>query len=212
MQKRELTMNDVFDLGTINFNLFGDPEIETTKTVSSRILKRDEKTKTINAMKKQKLSEVVKQLPKTNESFHIISNGDFDFFTFIPYLICDLMGGCNEFYGSTWTLNRNNCVDMLNMFDDGKIKSIGFLTGIYFKRRESAVYARLLEGMQQRNQKYKCLETHAKVAIFENGIDFIVIEGSANFTANPRIEQYCVTNSIDLYNFHKNWIEECLNG
>lgn len=35
----------------------------------------------------------------------------------------------------------------------------------------------------------------------------ICVEGSANFTANPRIEQFTISNDTALANFHKKWIE-----
>lgn len=34
------------------------------------------------------------------------------------------------------------------------------------------------------------------------------MEGSANWTANPRTEQNIITNSRDVYEFHKSWLEE----
>ena len=46
--------------------------------------------------------------------------------------------------------------------------------------------------------------------IWSDGIDYIVMEGSANWTANPRLEQFTVTNSRPLYDFHREWMEEML--
>ena len=42
--------------------------------------------------------------------------------------------------------------------------------------------------------------------------DWITIEGSANFTANPRLEQTVVSNDADLYAFHRAWLEEMLGA
>ena len=94
---------------------------------------------------------------------------------------------------------------MLELFDRGSIRSIEILTGTYFKPRESAVYATLLQGIQQRGQRFKCFENHAKIVLLskpETG-DFITVEGSANFTANPRVEQYVINNDRELFDFHK---------
>ena len=44
--------------------------------------------------------------------------------------------------------------------------------------------------------------------LFEAPPDFIVIEGSANFTANPRLEQNVMVNDEDLFRFHAEWMEE----
>lgn len=150
-------------------------------------------------MKREKAEEFLTELPRKGESMHIISNGSFDYWNFCPIII-DLLGGkVKEFFGSTWTLNRQNALELLELYDNGAIGSIGFLTGLYFKRRESAVYATIYEGLRDRGQKYKCLENHSKIMLFTNGIDYIVTEGSANFTANPRIEQNVITNNKELY-------------
>lgn len=46
--------------------------------------------------------------------------------------------------------------------------------------------------------------------LIENGKDYIVIQGSANFTSNPRIEQFSINNNKILFDFHKNWMDEII--
>lgn len=205
-------MNDeLTDLGDFGFTPFDGPEVETTETVSTRILRHQEKQKFMDAMKKEKASEILRELPMPGEAFHIISNGSFDYWTFVPVMI-DLLGGKSlEGWFSTWTLNRMNCTELFEIYDRGALGSINFLTGVYFKRRETAVYAKLLTGIQERNGRYVALENHAKVILLTNGKDFIAMEGSANFTANPRIEQNTIWNSPEVYNFHKGWMDEILS-
>lgn len=193
-------------------SLFDDDEVlQTTKTLKKPIsLKRESKIKMIQALKKEVLKDVFKELPKINESIHIVSNGKFDYFNFIP-LIIQYIGDSCDFYGSTWTMNRGNVNELLELFDTNKIKSISILTGLYFKQRESSVYATLVEGIQERKQKYLCLENHSKIILLtDNKDNYIVVEGSANFTANPRIEQNTITNSKELYFFHKEWIDKII--
>jgi hypothetical protein len=107
-------------------------------------------------------------------------------------------------------MSRSNVTELLSLFDAGAISSIAILTGTYFKRRETSVYATLLAGLQERKQRYVAFSNHAKVLLMTNGADHIVIEGSANFTANPRTEQYTMTNDADLYKFHREWMEHFL--
>ena len=53
---------------------------------------------------------------------------------------------------------------------------------------------------------------HAKVLLVSNAASdtYMTCEGSANLTANPRLEQYVFTNDRTLYEFHRTWMEECL--
>lgn len=188
-----------------------EEEIETTETITTRQIKHLEKEKLRYAMKQQNARDILQELPSPGEAVHIISNGSFDYWTFVPIII-DLLGGrSQEGWFSTWTLNRSNCTELFEIYDRGALGTINFLTGLYFKRRETAVYAKLLTGIQQRGQRYKALENHAKIILLTNGEDWITMEGSANFTANPRIEQNTVYNIRSVYDFHRSWMDEILS-
>lgn len=196
--------------------MFGDAsdedELETARMPDARILKRESKAKAIAALKKEKAKDILTALPAEGESWHIISNGSFDYFNFCPIIIDYLHGYTEQFFGSTWTMSRGNVLELLELIDSGKIGRISMMTGIYFKRRESAVYATLLEGLQERHQRFLCFENHAKIMLFNHKNTYIVMEGSANFTANPRLEQNVITQSKALWEFHWQWINEMFNA
>lgn len=194
------------------FGLLAGQETESQAKITTRKMRADLKHKTISATKKERLAEVMPALPASGECFHIVSNGDFDYWTWVPVMV-GYMTRADEFYGSTWTVNRRNVMDLLEMLDDGRIGKASFLTGVYFKRRESAVYATLLQGLARRGMRFACLENHAKVTLLANheAGTYLVLEGSANYTANPRIEQNIIANDRALYEFHRGWLEECLS-
>ena len=213
---QELGPDDALDdldhgIGTLDF--LDDREVETVKTITPRIVRADLKREAVTMMKREQLQDILKALPAPGTAYHLISNGKYDFWTWIPVLL-GMMGHADEFYGSTWTLNRQACTDLLALFDQAKIRKISMLTGLYFKRRETAVYAKLMLGLTERRQRYICLENHAKVTLLANHQtgDYLTIEGSANYTANPRIEQYVVCNDRTVYDFHKAWMEEVLTA
>jgi hypothetical protein len=120
------------------------------------------------------------------------------------------MNNVGEFYFSTWTMNLSNTRELFKLFDDGKVKTVNALVGLYFKKRESAVFNELYEGLKSRGQRIFSNENHSKITLLSNGIDFITICGSANFTANPRIEQFTIHNSKQLFEFHKEWMDEII--
>ena len=160
---------------------------------------------------KQQLAEVIPQPPAPGESIHVVSTAKYDFWTFVPQII-DWIGRTEILYCSTWTLSRPNAVELFALADAGKIGEIAFLTGLYFKRRETAVYAMLLNGIRARGGRYRAFRNHAKVLLAGNPARdaWLTVEGSANLTGNPRLEQYIFTNDRPLYEFHKGWMEECL--
>ncbi|HRK33039.1 MAG TPA: hypothetical protein PLJ47_00490 [Candidatus Hydrogenedentes bacterium] len=192
--------------------MFSDAAIETTRELDAgRLLKRRPKhRKDRTLLKQEALADVLTTIPAPGESWHLVSNAKFDFFSCVAVIVKHLGGKGVAFHGSTWTMSRSNVTELLSMFDAGAISSIAILTGTYFKRRETSVYATLLDGLQARGQRYVAFSNHAKVMLLANDTDHIVIEGSANFTANPRLEQYVITNDRDLYEFHRSWMDHFL--
>ena len=175
--------------------------------ITARKQKMDLRLRMRSGMKTERAEDVITEIPLPGESIHYITNGKFDYWTFIPILI-RLMDGSTETYMSTWTMNRSNAMELMDLYDAGKIQNLTFITGDYFKKREAVTYALLITELIKRGQKFKAFMNHAKVTCLSNGHDFLVMEGSANFTSNPRIEQTTITNSRELFEFHAGWIRD----
>jgi hypothetical protein len=160
-------------------------------------------------LRQEKLEDFFQELPAPGESIHMVSNGTFDYWNLCPVML-RLLNRPATFYGSTWTMNRSNVLQLLNLFDQKKLTSVAMFAGLYFKRREPAIYSVLASGLIDRGQRFLCFENHAKIMLIGADPDWIVIEGSANFTANPRLEQNTVTNDRQLFHFHKEWMDDLL--
>lgn len=198
---------DDFDAGA----LLSDAQIETAENIDRpRVHRRRPARRSLLATKQEELEGFYTAIPAPGESLHIVSNGTFDYWCFIPVTLRILARPAAEFYGSTWTMNRDNVGELFRLFDSGRIQRAAILTGTYFKRRESAVANSLIEGLAKRRQRYVAFQNHAKVMLLAAPPDFIVFEGSANFTANPRLEQTVLSNDKDLYHFHRAWMESIL--
>ncbi|HPP52898.1 MAG TPA: phosphoribosyltransferase [Thermoguttaceae bacterium] len=178
---------------------------------SARVLRKKYRLRFAKMLKEETLAEAVTDPPKPGESIHAVSNGKYDFATWIPQII-DWIDQADCLYCSTWTLSRANADDIFSLHDDGKIASgqLHFLTGLYFKRRETATYNYLLDGLLKRGGRYKAFENHCKVLLIANAARnaWITVEGSANLNANPRFEQYAIVNDRALFEFHRGWMEE----
>ncbi len=209
--------NDDFDFGfgddPFGDALFGlDDDLESEHIPDPRAMKMAARLEVRRITREQALADIVPNPPKPNQSIHVVSGAKFDFWSWIPQMVNWMGGKANQFYCSTWTLSRPNAVEMLARWDAGDFNEVAFLTGLYFKRRESAVYAYLLEGIKQRGGRYKATPNHAKVLLLNDPKQniWLVVEGSANLTSNPRFEQYVITNSRELWEFHQEWMEEVL--
>jgi hypothetical protein len=174
-----------------------------------KMLRRPRRRLQLRALRQEKLEEFLRELPRPGETLHVVSNGSFDYWNFAP-LTLQLLGRPAVFYGSTWTMNRSNVLQLLSLYDAKKLTAITMFSGTYFKRREPAVYATLASGLIDRGQRFLCFENHTKIMLIGSAPDWIVMEGSANFTANPRLEQNTVTNDRQLFEFHRDWMEGLL--
>lgn len=208
----------LYNFDNDNLDVFSDftceKDVVSTNTHKDFLMKRKiDKQTYIFRDKTEKCKSLLKELPKENEILHIVTYGNYDYFSYLPTII-DLIGTIDIFYGSTWTMNNVNVQELFKLYDSGKIKEIAILSGLYFKSRETAVYAKLLQGLLERNQKFICFENHTKVMLIGNYEQnlYIVLEGSANFTANPRLEQNIILNNKETFDFHKKWMEYYLNG
>lgn len=191
--------------------LFADEETDETKVqISPRAYRTRAKREMKRMRQKESLNDVVKRPPEPGEAVHVVAANKFNFWTWAPTII-DWLGHTDGLYCSTWTTNHTATIDLFRLMDDDLIRgTVGFVLGIYFKRREPVVYTELAEGLKRRGGWIKTIETHSKVMLLSNETtgDYFSLEGSANLTDNPRLEQITIVNDRGLYEFHKEWIEE----
>lgn len=195
-----------------NFEWMGRQQnLESPDTLDRplQLTRRPRRRLQLRALKQEKLEQFFTQLPEPGETIHTVSNGSFDYWNFCP-IVLQLLDRPASFYGSTWTMNRSNVLQLLSLYDQKKLTSVAMFSGLYFKRREPAIYTLLASGVIDRGQRFLCFENHTKIMMFAAPPDWIVIEGSANFTANPRLEQNTITNDRDLFEFHRTWMDELL--
>jgi hypothetical protein len=109
-------------------------------------------------------------------------------------------------HAATWCCNRRCALDLLELIDAGKIKEMNLIVGLYLKKREQSVFATLANGLIDRGQRLLANECHAKIFSIQHGEKYYTIEGSANWTSNPRIEQFTIIRDKGLHDFHADWI------
>ena len=124
---------------------FDDNSFEKTQNINLNSygqIKKNHKTKIkandirlLNQLRKSTINEVINELPKDKEYFHIVSNGSFDYFGIVKRII-ELNSNDNFiFYGSTWTMNYDNTDDLINLINLGKIIDCTMITGEYLQQR-----------------------------------------------------------------------------
>jgi len=188
---------------------FGLSDEKTIKSAQKKVITVD-KRRMIEKLKKETLNNIIDRLPDLNEQFHIVSNGSFDYFNMIPRIL-ELADGKFNLYCSTWTMNFENVAKLMQLIDLGRLNPATVFIGEYLKNREPLVYTELANGLHDRGGRVKAFNNHCKIILLWNDKYNFVLEGSANFTANPRTEQNIILNSKEVLLFHKNWMDGLFN-
>lgn len=200
------------DVAPLEFKSEHSKEIEHQNMPDSKIIKLKDREKRLLEKKNNKikvLHELIDRLPEENEDFHIIGGGNIDAFYIIP---CTLYytPKIESMYIATWSMTRDNIIEILKLFDNGKIKELNIIISIFFQGRYKADCAFLKSEMKKRNQKIVICKNHAKIILMAVGGKYLTFQGSANFTANPRVEQMVFSCGYELFNFHKEWMDSLL--
>ena len=194
-------------------SLFGPASITDSMLEDTRLPSRPERItrelqrEMIDRQRKTDLADIVESLPVPGVSQHIITHGKFDFYDALPRVL--ELGGMHNatVTAATWCCNRRCALDLIDRIESGQIGSMKLIVGLYLKRREQAVFSTLATGLTKHGQKLLATECHAKIFTIQHENNFITIEGSANWTSNPRIEQFTITNDRGLHDFHGQWIK-----
>lgn len=197
----------------LNFEDHTD-EVFTTKKPKSRSISSKAKSKQKALLRKEAAKEILDAIggiPKKGEFIDTISNGQSNGGGFYE-VIRDEWKVVNYLSIATWIISREY-IDML--FDDlktGKLLGLTFVIsnrmsqlgkghGPNFNRLKTLAFA-------DQRVNFRVCNSHAKVYCLNNGIDFITISGSANWSQNPRIENYTISNDKSRHDFHATWMNE----
>lgn len=197
-----------FDFGEFNMDEGQIDPLETDAMPDARSVRRRTKNQMRLAMKTRELGEIMPVM-EMGWTYHVITRGNFDGFNFLP-LVVERHGPVEEYYFTTWALNRDNVVAMMGLYDEGKVGEIRAFIGTYLKRRKTAVYGLLQNSLHERGQKMKAFRNHTKIQLIRAGEMYVVVEGSANLTANGNCENFVVSCDREVYEFHKGWLNEMM--
>lgn len=146
--------------------------------------------------------------PKQNQYFAIKTNGTSDCGSIFTYALNN-WESIEDMYLATWTISKQNISRLKLAIESGKLKKLTMVFSSTLKGANPALYASLVGALKQfENVKLKEINSHAKTFSITNGTDFLTVSGSANWSENPRIENFLLLNDKDLFEHHKDWMSE----
>jgi hypothetical protein len=146
--------------------------------------------------------------PNEKQYFAIKTNGTSDCGSIFTYAL-QQWEEITEMYLATWTISKQNAKRLKEAIESGKLKNLTMVFSSTLKGANPALYASLVGSLKQyENVKLKEINSHAKTFSISNGKDYITVSGSANWSENPRIENFLILNDKDLFEHHKDWMSE----
>lgn len=154
------------------------------------------------------------QICKVNQSvadcFPRIEQGfDYHFSTAGMWSSHDLLFHILSLIGSahvtiaTWSITEAPAAMLMRGLYENPITSLNALFDVRVRVRSPSSFEFIKHNLGEFCRITSC---HAKVTVIENDDWKISINGSANYTNNPRIEAGVVSTSPQVASFHKDWI------
>lgn len=149
----------------------------------------------------------IDRLPEQDETIHAVMGGDFDGWSLIP-AIRRLSGEpITELIVCTLGFNAANNQHLCRMIDSGDVERVTVLCSVYFKAADADTFNAARERLEQRGQRLFSARNHAKVILAETAGAHYCVESSANLRSCRNVEQFTLTQSKAVFDFHKTWIE-----
>lgn len=104
---------------------------------------------------------------------------------------------------ATWSMTEEPVRMLVQGLETGLITELRALLDVRVKVRNPSVWAFARHNLARVSLSI----CHAKVTVIENEQWAIAINGSPNYTNNPRIESGVVSASRDVAAFHRTWID-----
>lgn len=103
---------------------------------------------------------------------------------------------------ATWSMTEESVRMLVQGLEQRVLLTMNLLIDARVTRRNASAYA----FVKAHADKVRVTACHAKVTVIENEHWSITINGSPNYTNNPRIEAGVITTSKAVATFHKSWI------
>lgn len=199
-------MEDLFQFDTTDIIKKNDKLNHKGKVIDAdekRLIKTE--TRDLNC---KKMLKEFGGFPKPNEILAVKTNGQTDAGSYFNCAI-DQFGCIDEMYLATWTISKANINRLKASIENGTLKKLVMIISSTLKPANPALYASLAMNLIPfENVTLKEVNSHAKTFSIKCEENYFTISGSANWSENPRIENYLILNSLPLFEHHKEWMEE----
>lgn len=154
----------------------------------------------------QKIEEL--GLPKKNEQVKIITFRPFNAAVFLKYIA--EKEGAENCQLVVYSINGEAAIMIDDLIKKGQIENCQILMS-NLRNKAHRKKEQITRDLFVNNPKVDLFfaSSHAKIlSVKTKKGNFYSLEGSGNLSYNSRVENYCIDNDENLYNFHLKWMNE----
>ena len=217
----DLDLNDDFDFGDFkDFEMdLQEPEYRTID-ICGLVLKMKSKKRTMFNIGREvnQLKALIKEPPKTDECFKMLSvGGGFSSLAIIKFIA--EIEPIEDMYVSTFRIGKAHFYELIKLKNQNKLKNAHFITSqtqertdekAKYKGTEYNYYKFLVEKCQQFGWDLKSFDNHSKLILMKTKDNYYVCETSSNLNENPKMEQFSFENDKDLFDWYLKLFQELL--
>ena len=153
-------------------------------------------------------------LPGPGCAIHAIMKGNYSYADLIPAVL-KLSAPARLDYLAATTLgfSQKAVLQLIDLIDSGNVRTLDFLCADFFAKADPEICQFARKELARRGSRFAAARCHAKIILMglDDGTRY-VSESSANIRACRSIEQFTLTNDPELYEFHREWIDELMDG
>lgn len=192
-----------FNIG--DFTLSDKPNPARTRYIKPTFSK---KPVTVDYKNAANLAKSIKLYP--GEQIHGLVRGDFIFGDFIEALLVEKNVKAKNAYISTLSMSQNNIDSLRLLLDTGKIEKLTLMISNYFYSHEKNNLIRYLLAELDIDNRFEVLvcRNHTKITLLEISNLRLIISGSSNLRSSQSIEQFCLQESPELFDFYRTFFTD----
>jgi hypothetical protein len=190
--------------GTIAASLGVPVATWATRTRSKRMQARD-------ARRLERAVEALERLPDSGEYVHIVTGQEFRGFDLLPAML--RLAKAKRFDVLVLTslgFSRDNLAELARMIAERQIPpaKLRILCSDFFRRADRQIWQTGAEQARRLGYGFRSTRNHTKLTLAGIGRRCYVVESSANLRSCANLEQFTITQSRTLFDFHQQWIAQ----
>jgi hypothetical protein len=183
------------------------PEVTPPPSVSGRFSDMYTNDHAVIGKALLKCADVIGEI-QHGETQHVVSMGDWS----AEHVICHVVEQCGpmRLMMATWSVSDAAVLRLAEAMAQGHITACRALLDWRVRVRRPNALTVMRSALSTADLRLD--NCHAKIYLLDNDDYHVTFVGSPNLTTNPRLEASVLTESADVWKFHRGWLEPMIDG